>query len=184
MIRRIRHRLGIYYRAARRMLGLDEPNPYFTYESAWRLQADQLHADKWAEEHHAETSVLNTDGNLAEWFPRSASEADAILSEKGCAFGGDPLQETRVASVTQAVMRPGWSYPLARDIWCEALLRALKSARGFERAAFLLDQLGWCGTSAAVSALTAFATTTADVHLRDSAERALRCIKTSKGAQT
>jgi len=182
MIKRIRHRLGIYYRAARRMLGLDEPNPYFTYESAWRLQSDQHHVDKWAEEHRAEIVVWDVGGNLAGWFPRSASEADALLSAGGCAFGGDPLQETRVASVTQAVMRPDGACPLSRDIWCEALLRALKSAHGFERAAFLLDQLGWCGTPAEVPSLTAFVSATADAHLREVAERALRCIQTLKGA--
>jgi hypothetical protein len=110
-------------------------------------------AAQWAEKNGDALATLS-ESALAQTAKQGAPAFAALFAEVKTAYASDPLSLTRIASLTQYVMRPAGA--AARAAYADALLAAAQRATDADVTCFFLDQLRWCGLPQQAAAVQAF----------------------------
>jgi len=110
-------------------------------------------AAQWANKQQAALATIN-DAALADLLKQGAPALDALLAEVKTGYASDPVAITRIAGLTQYVMRPAGAS--SRTAYAGALLAAAQRANDADVICFFLDQLRWCGTPQQAAAIRAF----------------------------
>ena len=110
-------------------------------------------AAQWANKQQAALATIN-DAALADLLKQGAPALDALLAEVKTGYASDPVAITRIAALTQYVMRPAGAS--SRAAYAGALLAAAQRANDADVICFFLDQLRWCGTPQQAAAIRAF----------------------------
>lgn len=112
-------------------------------------------AAQWADKQKVALAGI-TDASLAELLNGGTPALDALFA--GIKTGGqsDPLASTRIAALTQYVMRPEGRR--ARKAYTDALLAAARRASAADVICFFIHQLRWCGLPQQAEAIKAFET--------------------------
>ena len=130
-----------------------DPNPYSNYTAGTASDKADPSAADW---HGTSTAAIaaETDDAVLAKIASSPARAKALLDEVKPAYATDPLTATKIAAVSQYVMRAGgttwwefwsWLVDSPRAGWTAALLDAAKTSDNSYRTEFMLDQLRWCG---------------------------------------
>jgi len=110
-------------------------------------------AAQWANKQQAALATIN-DAALADLLKQGAPALDVLLAEVKTGYASDPVAITRIAGLTQYVMRPAGAS--SRAAYAGALLAAAQRASDADVICFFLDQLRWCGTPQQAAAIRAF----------------------------
>lgn len=110
-------------------------------------------AAQWAGKQQAALDAVN-DAALAGLLKQGAPALDALLAEVKTGYASDPVALTRIAALTQYVMRPDGAS--GRTAYAGALLAAAQRAGDADIICFFLDQLRWCGMPQQAAAIRAF----------------------------
>ena len=130
-----------------------DPNPFSNYTAGTASDKADPSAADWHGTAAAAIAAETDDAKLAE-IAGCPVRAKALLAEVKPAYATDPLTATKIAAVSQYVMRAGetswwefwaWFSDSPRAVWTAALLDAAKSSDNSYRTEFMLDQLRWCG---------------------------------------
>ena len=130
-----------------------DPNPFANYTAGTASVKEDPSAADWHGTSAAAIAAETDDAKLAE-IAGCPVRAKALLAEVKPAYATDPLTATKIAAVSQYVMRAGetswwefwaWFSDSPREIWTAALLDAAKTSDNSYRTEFMLDQLRWCG---------------------------------------
>lgn len=113
----------------------------------------QLPAAQWAAQQTNELAAIN-DKNLADLLKQGKSTLEKLFAEIKTGGETDPVACTRIAALTQFVMRPAGA--ASRKDYADALLAATRRAAEADVACFFLDQLRWCGLPHQADAIKAF----------------------------
>ncbi|MFA7172799.1 MAG: hypothetical protein WC340_05205 [Kiritimatiellia bacterium] len=111
--------------------------------SAANVLKAQESAAQWADRNCAALEGI-TEVSLNETLRQGASALQALLVEVKTDGASDPVAVTRIAAMTQYVMRKGASTQ-QREAYADALLQAAEAASAADVVCFFLDQLRWCG---------------------------------------
>ncbi len=122
--------------------------------AATPLMAQQpLSAAQWAVQQKDALSTI-TETSLADTLKQGAPALEKLLAEVKTGGVSDPVALTRIAALTQYVMRPAGT--AARKGYTDALLTAAQRATEADVTCFFLDQLRWCGLPQQADAIKAF----------------------------
>ncbi|MFA7054039.1 MAG: hypothetical protein WC328_13580, partial [Kiritimatiellia bacterium] len=110
-------------------------------------------AAQWAGKQQAALAAIN-DAALAGLLKQGAPALDALLAEVKTGYASDPVALTRIAALTQYVMRPAGTS--SRAVYAGALLAAAQRTGDADVICFFLDQLRWCGMPQQAAAIRAF----------------------------
>ena len=121
-----------------------DPNPYADYGAGMRSVKGVPMAVEWQKENAAEIEAATAPDALAAILADDAA-TKALLSEVKGAYTTDPLVATKIAAISQLVMKPGDANAAARGRWSAALLQAARSSGDTYKTMYFLDQLRWCG---------------------------------------
>jgi hypothetical protein len=110
-------------------------------------------AAQWATKQQAALATIN-DAALADLLKQGVSALDALLAEVKTGYASDPVAITRIAALTQYVMRPAGAS--SRAAYAGTLLAAAQRANDADVICFFLDQLRWCGIPQQAAAIRAF----------------------------
>lgn len=113
----------------------------------------QESAAQWSEKNSAALSLVNS-AALAETLAQGNASWQALFSSVKTGGTSDPLAITRLAALTQYVMREGTEKQ--RVAYADALLEAAKNASEADVTCFFLDQLRWCGSPCHAEAISRF----------------------------
>ncbi len=97
----------------------------------------------WSEKNNAALAEI-TGASLTETLQQGAPAVQALLKAVKTGGTSDPVAVTRIAAMTQHVMRKG-SPTQQRKTYATALLQAAENAADADVVCFFLDQLRWCG---------------------------------------
>ncbi len=109
-------------------------------------------AATWAKD-NSEALASITDETLGALLKQPGA-LEKLLSQVKTEGESDPLDVTRIAAITQYVMRPAGS--AARTMVANAYLEAAQKVEPADVVCFFLDQLRWCGLPTQVEAIKAF----------------------------
>ena len=115
-------------------------------------------AAQWAEKQKDALATIS-DATLAETLKQGAPALEALFAQIKTAGASDALASTRIAALTQYVMRPGRG--AERTAYADALLAAAQRAADADVICFFLNQLRWCGQARQADALRSFTHSTA-----------------------
>ena len=133
---------------------LDPAFPLILLLAATPLMAQQpLSAAQWAVQQKDALSTI-TETSLADTLKQGAPALEKLLAEVKTGGVSDPVALTRIAALTQYVMRPAGT--AARKGYTDALLTAAQRATEADVTCFFLDQLRWCGLPQQADAIKAF----------------------------
>ncbi len=133
---------------------LDPAFPLILLLAATPLMAQQpLSAAQWAVQQKDALSTI-TETSLADTLKQGAPALEKLLAEVKTGGVSDPVALTRIAALTQYVMRPAGA--TARKGYTDALLTAAQRATEADVTCFFLDQLRWCGLPQQADAIKAF----------------------------
>ena len=130
-----------------------DPNPYANYSAGTSSDASDPSAAIWHGTARAAIAEETSDSKLAE-IACCPERAKSLLAMVKPAYATDPMVATKIAAVSQYVMREGdyswwefwtWFSDSPRSVWTAALLDAAKSATDSYVAEFMLEQMRWCG---------------------------------------
>ena len=122
--------------------------------AATPLMAQQpLSAAQWAVQQKDALSTI-TETSLADTLKQGAPALEKLLAEVKTGGVSDPVALSRIAALTQYVMRPEGTG--ARKAYTDALLTAAQRATEADVTCFFLDQLRWCGLPQQADAIKAF----------------------------
>jgi len=121
-----------------------DPNPYADYAAGMRSVEGAPMAVEWQRANAAEIAAATAPDALAAILVDDAA-TKALLSEVKVAYATDPLVATRIAAVSQFVMKPGGANAAARGRWRRALLQSARSSGDAYKTMYFLEQLRWCG---------------------------------------
>ena len=121
-------------------------------------------AAQWAGKQQAALDAVN-DAALAGLLKQGAPALDALLAEVKTGYASDPVALTRIAALTQYVMRPDGAS--GRTAYAGALLAAAQRAGDADIICFFLDQLRWCGRKEDVPCVRAIGEKASDPAVRD-----------------
>ena len=110
----------------------------------------------WQNKNNDAIAAATCDEALAAVVKDEAA-ADRLLAEVKGAYLTDPMVATKIAAVSQYVMKKTCCREKARKIWTEALLRRAAGSNDAYVSQFCIDQLRWCGYSSQAKALRALA---------------------------
>ncbi len=113
----------------------------------------QQTAAQWADQQKDALATIN-ESTLAETLKKGAPAFATIFAEVKTDGSSDALAATRIAALTQYVMRPQGAS--ARKAYADALLAAAQSAKEADVTCFFLYQLRWCGLPQQADAIKAF----------------------------
>ena len=113
----------------------------------------QQTAAQWADQQKDALATIS-DATLAEIAKQGAPAFAALFAEVKTDGASDALAATRIAALTQYVMRPQGT--AARKAYAAALLAAAQSAKEADVTCFFIDQLRWCGLPQQADAIKAF----------------------------
>ncbi len=119
---------------------------------AFPVQA-QLPAAQWAAQQTNELAAIN-DKNLADLLKQGQPTLEKLFAEIKTGGETDPVACTRIAALSQFVMRPVGA--ASRKAYADALLAAARRATEADVTCFFLDQLRWCGLPHQADAIKAF----------------------------
>ena len=115
-------------------------------------------AAQWAIQQKAALDTIN-DTSLAECLKQGSPALERLFAEYKTGGVSDPLACTRIAALTQYVMRPAGKS--MRKVYADALLAAALRATDADVICFFLDQLRWCGLPRQAEAIKVFEKSTA-----------------------
>lgn len=107
----------------------------------------------WAEKNKDALATI-TDAGLADTLKQGAPALEKLFAEIKTAGASDPAASTRIAALSQFVMRPEGAQ--ARKPYSDALLTAAQRASEADVACFFLYQLRWCGLPEQAAAIKSF----------------------------
>ena len=110
-------------------------------------------AAQWAEREKGALATIN-ETSLAQTLTSGAPALSALFAEIRTGGASDALAATRIAALTQYVMRPGRE--AVRQAYADALLAAARNAKDADVVCFFLNQLRWCGLPRQADAIRAF----------------------------
>ncbi|HRR33906.1 MAG TPA: discoidin domain-containing protein [Kiritimatiellia bacterium] len=110
-------------------------------------------AAQWAGKQHAALAAIS-DATLADLLKQGTPALDALFAEVKTGYASDPVALTRIAALTQYIMRPAGA--AHRATYANALLAAAQRAGDADVICFFLDQLRWCGLPQQAAAIRAF----------------------------
>lgn len=110
-------------------------------------------AAQWAEKNKEALATIN-DASLADLFKQGAPALEKLFAEVKTGGASDPVASTRIAALTQFVMRPDGA--ASRKVYTDALLAAAQKAADADVVCFFLNQLRWCGLPQQADAIRAF----------------------------
>lgn len=116
-------------------------------------RAQQPSAAQWAAQQKDALATL-TEASLADTLKQGAPALEKLFAEIKTGGVSDPLACTRIAALSQFVMRPAGAS--SRKAYADALLAAAQRAAEADVTCFFLDQLRWCGLPQQAVALKAF----------------------------
>ena len=119
-----------------------ESDPDMPNEEAMRSTAAAPLAAVWQAENAKAIEEATSDAALASVVADAGSAAELLSCVKG-PYATDPVAATKIAAVTQYVMRPS-AKPADRGLWHDALVRAAATAADEYRRNFYLDQIRLC----------------------------------------
>ena len=120
--------------------------------------AAQETAAQWAEKNKDALATLN-EASLADTVKQGAPAFAALFAEIKTGGASDALASTRIAALSQYVMRPAGA--AGRKAYSDALLAAAQHAAEADVTCFFLYQLRWCGLPQQAEAIRAFEKSTA-----------------------
>ena len=115
--------------------------------------AAQESAAQWSEKNSAALSSVNA-AALAETLAQGEKAWEELFASVKTGGASDPLDVTRLAALTQHVMREGSKKQ--RAAYADALLEAARNASEADVTCFFLDQLRWCGSPRHSEAISRF----------------------------
>jgi hypothetical protein len=110
-------------------------------------------AAQWAEKNKEALATIN-DAALADTLKQDAPSFEKLFAEIKTGGASDPVASTRIAALSQCVMRPEGAK--SRKAYADALLSAAQKATEADVTCFFLNQLRWCGLPQQADALKAF----------------------------
>lgn len=110
-------------------------------------------AAQWAGKQQTALAAIS-DAAFAGLLKQGAPALDALFAEVKTGYASDPVALTRIAALTQYVMRPAGAS--GRPAYAGALLTAAQRAGDADVICFFLDQLRWCGMPQQATAIRAF----------------------------
>lgn len=120
--------------------------------AAWTAAAQET-AAQWAEKNKDALATIN-DASLAGLLKQGAPALEKLFAEVKTGGASDPVASTRIAALTQFVMRPEGAS--ARKAYADALLASAQKAADADVVCFFLYQLRWCGLPQQADAVRAF----------------------------
>lgn len=115
--------------------------------------SSQETAAQWAEKNKDALATIN-DAALADLLKQGAPALEKLFAEVKTGGASDPVASTRIAALTQFVMRPDGA--AARKAYADALLAAAQKDADADVVCFFLNQLRWCGLPGQADAIQAF----------------------------
>ncbi|MDD4101539.1 MAG: hypothetical protein PHU80_02760 [Kiritimatiellae bacterium] len=110
-------------------------------------------AAQWAEK-HSDALAAVTSASLSKTLAQGESAWQELFASVKTGGISDPLAVTRLAALTQHVMREGSKKQ--RAAYADTLLEAARKASDADVTCFFLDQLRWCGTPRHSEAISRF----------------------------
>lgn len=110
-------------------------------------------AAQWAEKQKDALASI-TDISLADTLKQGAPALEKLFADIKTGGASDALSSTRIAALTQFVMRPAGT--ASRKPYSDALLAAAQRATDADVVSFFIYQLRWCGLPQQADALKAF----------------------------
>ncbi len=110
-------------------------------------------AAQWADKNKEALAAI-TDASLADTLKQGAPALDKLFAEIKTGGESDPVASTRIAALTQFVMRPEGA--TSRKAYSDVLLAAAQRAADDDVTCFFLNQLRWCGLPEQAPAIKAF----------------------------
>jgi len=122
------------------------------------VSAQEETAAQWADKQKDALATIS-EASLAETVKQGTPAFAALFAEIKTGGTSDALASTRIAALTQYVMRPGRD--AARKAYADALLAAGQRAVEADVVCFFLNQLRWCGLPHQAKDIAAFEKSTA-----------------------